>query len=106
MNDSLAEFSYNANIAGLTYKLVDNATGLVLATSGYNDKMPVLLEHILDRIKNLNINPERLEVMKEQVRNIIVLWCPFDTRHRPSGVGRISTWASLFTCLIIMEDTF
>ena len=80
MNDSLAEFSYNAGIAGLTYKLLDNATGLVLTTSGYNDKMPLLLEHILDRIKNLDINPERLEVMKEQVCNAIVLCRPPDMR--------------------------
>jgi len=78
VNDSLAEFSYNAEIAGLAYKLVQNSTGLTLTASGYNDKMPLLLEHILDRIKTLNVNPERLEVMKEQVCKVttVLRWAP------------------------------
>ncbi|KAK2466811.1 hypothetical protein APHAL10511_001069 [Amanita phalloides] len=68
VNDSLAEFSYNADIAGLTYKLSQHTTGLTLTTFGYNDKMSLIVEHIVDRLKMLNFDPERLEVMKEQAK--------------------------------------
>ncbi|KAF8623490.1 hypothetical protein AX15_006273 [Amanita polypyramis BW_CC] len=68
VNDSLTEFSYNASIAGLTYRFLQHTTGLLITTHGYNDKMPVLVENILGRIKNLDVDPERLEVMKEQAK--------------------------------------
>ncbi|KAF8637420.1 hypothetical protein AX17_002915 [Amanita inopinata Kibby_2008] len=68
VNDSLAEFSYNADIAGLSYKFVQHMTGLYLTTHGYNDKMTVLVEHILEKIKGLNIDIKRLETIKEQAK--------------------------------------
>ena len=38
-----------------------------MTTHGYSDKMAVLVEHILDKIKNLDVIQERLDVVKEQV---------------------------------------
>lgn len=34
--------------------------------SGYNDKMAVLVKHVLEKIKGLVVEPVRLDVMKEQ----------------------------------------
>ncbi|PFH54234.1 hypothetical protein AMATHDRAFT_53111 [Amanita thiersii Skay4041] len=68
VNDSLAEFSYDAALAGLSYKFVQHTTGLYLTTNGYNDKMTVLVEHLLERIKRVSIDPKRLEVMREQTK--------------------------------------
>ena len=84
VNDSLAEFSYNADIAGLTYRFLQHTTGLLITTHGYNDKMSVLVENILDRIKNFTVNPERLEMMKEQVR-VATLMCLFSWTVNDSG---------------------
>lgn len=68
VNDALAEFSYYAEIAGLTYRFIQHTTGMYVTTYGYNDKMAVLVEHILDRIKRLDIKPERLEIVREQAK--------------------------------------
>jgi insulysin len=35
--------------------------------NGYNDKMAVLVKHVLEKIKGLVVRPDRLAVMKEQV---------------------------------------
>ena len=35
--------------------------------SGYNDKMSVLLGHLLEKVKGLVVDPQRLSVIKEQV---------------------------------------
>lgn len=67
VNDSLSEFSYDADLAGLSYNFLQHSGGLLVSMSGYNDKMVVLVQHVLEKIKALAVNPERLAVMKEQV---------------------------------------
>ncbi|KAL1720055.1 Metalloenzyme, LuxS/M16 peptidase-like protein [Schizophyllum commune] len=68
VNDSLSEFSYDADLAGLSYNLTSYTTGLYVLVSGYNDKVAILLEHIMDRIKNLEVKADRLAIMKEQAK--------------------------------------
>ena len=67
VNDSLSEYSYDADLAGLSYQFVPHPNGLFVSMRGYNDKMAVLVKHVLEKIKGLVVNPVRLEVMKEQV---------------------------------------
>lgn len=67
VNDSLTEFSYDADLAGLSYTFSQHSTGLFISMNGYNDKMQVLVKHILEKVKGLVIDPARLAVMKEQV---------------------------------------
>lgn len=73
VNDSLTEFSYDADLAGLSYNFVQHTSGLFVSMNGYNDKMTVLVKHVLEKIKGLAVDPTRLAVMKEQVTNLLVL---------------------------------
>jgi insulysin len=68
VTDSLTEFSYDADLAGLHYSFSSHNLGLWVTLSGYNDKLPVLAHHVLEKIKDIAVDPERLQVMKEQVR--------------------------------------
>lgn len=68
VGDSLAEFSYNADLAGLSYSYASHSFGTHLVIWGYNDKLPLLLRHIFEKIKGLKVKSDRLNVMKEQVR--------------------------------------
>jgi hypothetical protein len=38
--------------------------------NGYNDKMPVLVQHVLEKGKGLVVDSERFAVIKEEVRKI------------------------------------
>jgi len=67
VGDSLTEFSYDADLAGLSYHYASHSFGTQLVIGGYNDKLPVLLRHIFEKIKGLEVKPERLSVTKEQV---------------------------------------
>ena len=77
MTDSLAEFAYDADLAGLSYDLKSYYNGLSIQMKGYNDKMFVLAQYILDKIKGLVVNPQRLSVIKEEVT------FPFKLSHFP-----------------------
>lgn len=68
MNDSLTEFAYDADLADLKYYLNSNSLGVCLILDGYNDKLYVLAHHILQRVRTLVVNEDRLKVVKEQVR--------------------------------------
>ena len=68
VNDSLAEFSYDAELAGLSYKLHQHSNGLYVTIKGYNDKMIILVTHIMDKLKSLVVDHQRLEIVKEKVR--------------------------------------
>lgn len=67
VTDSLTEYTYAADLAGLAYNFTPHTTGIWAAASGYSDKISVLVHHVLDKIKTLEVNEQRLEVMKESV---------------------------------------
>ena len=67
VGDSLTEFSYDADLAGLSYNYASHSFGTQLVIGGYNDKLPVLLRQIFEKITGLKVKPDRLNVMKEQV---------------------------------------
>lgn len=67
VKDSLTEYSYDADLAGLFYNFANYGEGVQISVSGYNDKLPVLLKVVLEKIKGLVVNHERFAVLKEQV---------------------------------------
>ncbi|KAF9495865.1 hypothetical protein BDN71DRAFT_1447054 [Pleurotus eryngii] len=68
VTDALSEYSYDADLAGLQYNCISHTGGLYVALNGYNDKMPILVHHVLEKIKTLAIDPERFAVMREQAK--------------------------------------
>ncbi|KAL5511367.1 STE23_2 [Sanghuangporus vaninii] len=68
VKDSLTEFSYDASLAGLQYDLGSSMLGLCMTLSGYNDKLHVLAQHVLEKTRNLDISEDRLAVIKENVK--------------------------------------
>lgn len=65
--DSLDELTYSASLAGLEYSLDYHSEGLLVYIYGYKDKLPLLLEVVLEKVKNLQTRADRLEVFKEKV---------------------------------------
>jgi insulysin len=61
------EYSYDAEIAGLSYQVSTMSDALVLSVSGYNDKLDVLLKVVLEKIKELQVDPQRFELIKDRV---------------------------------------
>ncbi|TBU42064.1 Metalloenzyme, LuxS/M16 peptidase-like protein [Dichomitus squalens] len=68
VTDSLTEFAYDADLAGLTYGLSSQSLGLYITLNGYNDKLHVLAKDVLERTRNLKVQPDRLAVMKDQAK--------------------------------------
>jgi insulysin len=67
IDDSLNEYSYDAEIAGLRYGLSPHTSGLDIQVSGYNDKMSVLLEKVLLGMRDLEVKEDRFEIVKESL---------------------------------------
>lgn len=67
VEDSLMEYAYDAELAGLEYSIHHHAQGLDVAISGYNDKMAVLLEKVLVSMRDLEVKEERFEIIKERL---------------------------------------
>lgn len=68
IRDSLTEFAYDADLAGLAYDVNIHAEGISVVLSGYNDKLIVLLKVVLDKVKALEVQEDRFKVLKDQVR--------------------------------------
>lgn len=68
ITDSLNEFAYDADLAGLSYSVTSDMRGLTISISGYNDKLPVLARQVLERVRRLEVEPERLAVILEQTK--------------------------------------
>ncbi|KAJ7632954.1 Metalloenzyme, LuxS/M16 peptidase-like protein [Roridomyces roridus] len=66
--DALTEFTYDASLAMLEFHFIPHTNGLYVGMVGYNDKMSVFVKAVLEKIKGIRINPDRLAVMKEQAK--------------------------------------
>jgi insulysin len=64
LKDSLTEYSYMAELAGLKYSLNATNYGLSVSVSGFSDKMDVLLETVVERMASLRIDPQRFAILK------------------------------------------
>jgi len=72
VNDSLTEYTYDADLAGLTYHVSANELGMTLTLKGYNDKLPELAKYVIAAVKNLEAKQHRLNVMKEKVGLLLI----------------------------------
>lgn len=75
VDDSLTEYTYDADLAGLTYNLGAHSLGVAMSVKGYNDKLPDFTRRIVEAVRNLQVCPDRLEVMKEKVNGIFLHHC-------------------------------
>lgn len=66
VKDALSEYAYDAEVAGLEYSVSVSSVGIEVELSGYNDKMSVLLEKVLHKMKDLEISEDRFKVIKER----------------------------------------
>ncbi|KAI8924023.1 Metalloenzyme, LuxS/M16 peptidase-like protein [Entophlyctis helioformis] len=67
LKDALNEFSYYASLAGLEYRLDNAVDGMELSIHGYNDKMHILLETIVAKMKSFVVEASQFERIKEQL---------------------------------------
>ncbi|XP_049354537.1 insulin-degrading enzyme-like 1, peroxisomal [Solanum verrucosum] len=65
LKDYLNDYAYDAEIAGLGYWISGHCSGFEVTVSGYNHKMRILLEKVIDRITNFKVEPDRFFVIKE-----------------------------------------
>jgi insulysin len=68
INDSLQEFAYDAELAGLVFHSGSHHLGLMITLDGYNEKLPVLARRVLETVRNLQVLEDRLAVIKEKVK--------------------------------------
>ncbi|XP_059646301.1 insulin-degrading enzyme-like 1, peroxisomal [Cornus florida] len=65
--DYLNEYAYYAQIAGLYYGINNTDNGFQVTVVGYNHKLRILLEKVIEKIAKLEVKPNRFSVIKEMV---------------------------------------
>uniref|UniRef100_A0A3B3IIR7 Insulin-degrading enzyme n=1 Tax=Oryzias latipes TaxID=8090 RepID=A0A3B3IIR7_ORYLA len=65
LKDSLNEYAYAAELAGLNYDLQNTVYGMYLSVKGYNDKQHILLKKIVEKMASFEINERRFDIIKE-----------------------------------------
>ncbi|XP_019456155.1 PREDICTED: insulin-degrading enzyme-like 1, peroxisomal [Lupinus angustifolius] len=64
--DYLNEYAYYAQVAGLYYH-IDHSDGFQVTLLGYNHKLRILLETIVEKIATFRVKTDRFSVIKETV---------------------------------------
>uniref|UniRef100_A0A4W5RA02 Insulin-degrading enzyme n=2 Tax=Hucho hucho TaxID=62062 RepID=A0A4W5RA02_9TELE len=65
LKDSLNEYAYAAELAGLNYDLQNTIYGMYLSVKGYNDKQHILLKKIIEKMAAFEIDEKRFDIIKE-----------------------------------------
>ncbi|XP_039598372.1 nardilysin-like [Polypterus senegalus] len=80
---NLAEPAYEADVAQLEYKLVAGEHGFVITVKGFNHKLPLLFNLIIDYVANFTATPDVFSMITEQMKknyyNILI---------KPEKVGK------------------
>jgi len=63
----MTEKVYDAELAGLRCQIMYSGGSIILSAMGYNDKLPALLETAVLELKNYKVDPERFELLKDDV---------------------------------------
>lgn len=100
VRDALEEYSYDAELAGLQYTVTLDSRGLFLDISGYNDKLPVLLEHVAITMRDLNIKDERFNIVKERLTRGYENW---QLQSSYQQVGDYLSWLNAERDYIVEE---
>lgn len=67
VEDALEEYSYDAALAGLQYSASLDTRGLCIKLSGYNEKLPVMLEQVVNTMRDLDIQEDRFHIVHERL---------------------------------------
>lgn len=78
VRENLNEFSYPAQLAGLSYQVSRNGRGFVLRVSGFNDKQPLLLERMLNALRHPQLTPDLFARIAFEYRRSLA-----DSNQRP-----------------------
>lgn len=89
VRDALEEYSYDADIAGLQYVVTLDSRGLFIEVAGYNDKLPVLLEQVLQTMLKLEIRNDRFDIVKERLSRGYRNW---ELQQPYTQVGDYISW--------------
>jgi len=66
VQEELSEFAYDAQMAGLSYSVGAASTGLVVSFGGYNDKLPVLLAAVAEKMASLSeVSEQTFKITRE-----------------------------------------
>ncbi|XP_011048053.1 PREDICTED: zinc-metallopeptidase, peroxisomal isoform X2 [Populus euphratica] len=65
--DDLNDYAYYAQVAGLYYGIFNTDSGFQVTVVGYNHKLRILLDTVIEKISNFKVKPERFSVIKEMV---------------------------------------
>lgn len=68
LSDSLNQFLYPAELAGLKYRINPSNYGLNVTLSGFSDKLDVLLETVFERMASFKVDPQRFNILKESYK--------------------------------------
>ncbi|KAM4721771.1 nardilysin [Rhinophrynus dorsalis] len=79
----LAEPAYEADVAQLEYKLVAGEHGLVIRVKGFNHKLPLLFELIIDHLADFTSSPDVFEMITEQLKKTY-----FNILIKPEKLGK------------------
>lgn len=67
VEESLAEITYDSSLAGLNYSVGTETDGLQIVVSGYNDKLSVLLQVVLEKLNNEIVDQTSFDMIHERV---------------------------------------
>ena len=68
LNEQLKNITYSASLAGLNASLQPASTGLLIMVSGYDQKQPLILEEVIQVLKNPNITQDLFLTYSNKMR--------------------------------------
>ena len=67
INESMNEASYPAKLAGMDYKVSNDAEGISIVVNGYSDSIDDLLNEILSNMKEINISDGQFIALRDKM---------------------------------------
>lgn len=67
VEESLSAYSYDASLAGLAYSVGNEPDGIQIVASGYSEKLALLLEVVVKRMKNFVVDPGQFELVHDRL---------------------------------------
>jgi insulysin len=67
VEESLSKYTYDASLAGLSFAVGSEASGVTLMFSGYTEKMSLLMEVVLNRMLDFKVEEKLFDLVHDRL---------------------------------------
>lgn len=104
LKDSLVEFAYDAELAGISYNCSATVYGIDFSVGGYAETVPSFASTLLSRMLSLKVSDDRFKFVKAQYKRALAGFAAASPTQQASFASQVLLQERMFTHAQLLDE--